>query len=391
MASGDSNSPIPRILLPIIILSQFAGTSPWFAGNAILPELQLAFGLEEGALGYLTGAVQLGFIMGTLAFALLMIADRFHPSKVFWASAWLAAIFNIGLAFGEHNLTSVLLLRFGTGFFLAGIYPVGMKIASDWYGSRLGVALGFLVGALVLGTAFPHWLRFQARDLNWQRVIFITSALAATGGLLVGLGIGEGPNRKKGTRFQPSAITALVKTPRLRQAAIGYFGHMWELYAFWAFIPVFLVQYEARHGVVLESSLWSFAVIAIGGLGCALGGLLALRIGSKAVAFWALLTSGAFCLISPLVAGLSPGGLLASLMIWGIAVTMDSPQFSTLVAQSAPGSYVGTALTLVNSIGFALTIVSIQLLNSIGGEEWMFVLLAPGPIIGLLALRRPRD
>lgn len=384
---ATTSAPRPRLLLLFIVLAQFTGTSLWFAGNAIMADLQRAYGLAPEALGDLTASVQLGFITGTLVFAVLMVADRFSPSKVFWASSWIAAACNIGVYFLAEGYYGVLLLRFATGFFLAGIYPVGMKIAADWYSTGLGKALGYLVGALVLGTAFPHWLKHQAQSFDWQDILFFTSGLAAAGGLLIGFLVGDGPHRRQGSRFDPRAIQQIFKVKALRQAAFGYFGHMWELYAFWAFVPVFLTYYQGQTGQEFSVSLWSFFIIAIGGLGCVLGGYASLRVGSRRVAYFMLLGSGLCCLLSPLGLSLPPWLLLLFLLLWGFLVTGDSPQFSTLVAQSAPKAYIGSALTLVNSSGFALTIGSIQLLNwaaAQGFQSWMFLLLVPGPVFGLL-------
>jgi predicted MFS family arabinose efflux permease len=381
----------PPYLLPTIVLAQFAGTSLWFAGNAIMSDLQVAFSLPEGSLGPITASVQLGFITGTLVFALLMVADRFSPSKVFFASALLASLGNVGVATVADGYLGVLLLRFLTGFFLAGIYPVGMKISADWYAKGLGRALGYLVGALVLGTAFPHFIRFQGGNLPWTTVLWITSGVATLGGLAIWLLVPDGPHRRRGSGFRPGVIAEMFRYPKFRAAAFGYFGHMWELYAFWAFVPVLLATYAAAHHELIDVSGWSFFIIGIGGLGCVLGGYASGKYGSDNVAFGMLLTSGLCCLLLPFVANLAWPLFATLLLLWGFTVVGDSPQFSTLVAQNAPPEFVGSALTLVNSIGFAITIGSIQLLQWAAlawSPTWMFWLLIPGPIFGLLALRQ---
>jgi MFS family permease len=376
----------PARILPAIVVSQFAGVSIWFAGNAVLGDLQRHWGLAESALGYVTSAVQLGFIAGTLAFAFLAVADRYSPRLVYLVCALLGALANLG-AIAAHGSVAVLLAtRFATGFFLAGIYPVGMKIASGWFNKGLGNALGLLVGALVLGTAFPHLLKGLGQAWPWQAVLVGVSVIAALGGVLMYALVPDGPHLGKGTTFHPAALAAVFRSRRFRASAFGYFGHMWELYAFWAFVPVVL----ASHPGIGNASLWAFAVIAAGALGCAGGGLVSLRAGSARVAFAQLAVSGACCLLSPLLFGAPTPLFLAFLLLWGVAVVGDSPQFSALNAETAPRELVGSALTLVNCIGFAITIVSIQLLNSLASRlpvQYLFVMLAPGPILGLLALR----
>ncbi|MFN2646128.1 MAG: nitrate/nitrite transporter [Burkholderiales bacterium] len=374
----------PHRILPVIIASQFAGTALWFAGNAVLDELQRQWGLGPGALGYITSAVQLGFIIGTLVFAFFALSDRFSPRIVFFLCSLLGAAANAAVVFLAESLSPLLALRFATGFFLAGIYPVGMKIASGWYQRDLGNALGFLVGALVLGTAFPHLLRGLGQALPWQSVMLGTSAVAVLGGLAMLVFVPDGPFLRKGARFDPRALATIFRLPAFRASSFGYFGHMWELYAFWAFVPVLLMS---RAG--LDVSLWSFAVIGAGALGCIVGGLVSLRLGSAPVAFAQLGASGLCCALSPLLFHAPTPLFLAFLLFWGVVVVGDSPQFSALNAQCAPREYVGSALTIANCIGFAITIFSIQLLNSAAhamDAQWLFVLLLPGPLLGLASL-----
>ena len=225
-------------ILPTIVIAQFCCTSLWFAGNGVLSELTASFNLEASALGHLTSAVQLGFIIGTMVFAVLTIADRFSPSKVFLFSAVLGALFNLGTIIPGNSFLSLIIFRLLTGFFLAGIYPIGMKIAADYYTKGLGKSLGFLVGALVVGTAFPHLLKGLTLAMDWQVVILGTSILAITGGILMLLLVPDGPNRKAGARLDVYAFFRVFKDKAFRAAAFGYFGHMWELYTFWAFVPI---------------------------------------------------------------------------------------------------------------------------------------------------------
>ena len=379
----------PRIL-PAIIFTQFAGTSLWFAGNAVLADLQRQLGLGDHVLGYMTSAVQLGFIVGTLCFALFAVSDRFSPRIVFFICSMLGAFSNVLICFISDGLASLLFFRFATGFFLAGIYPVGMRIAAGWYRQGLGKALGFLVGAVVLGTAFPHLLKGVNHTFQWKSMMFSISGMALAGGILMLLLVPDGPFSVKITQFQGKAIRTIFRSMGLRSAAFGYFGHMWELYAFWAFIPVILVTYMAENaGSNINISFWAFCIIACGSLGCAAGGMISKRVGSAQVAFFQLAASGACCLFSPVLYGMSKEILFPVLLFWGVVVAGDSPQFSTLVARTAPQELVGSAMTIVNCIGFLITIFSIQLLNYLFQyfiANYLFLILTVGPVFGLVSL-----
>ena len=381
-----------KLILPVIVISQFCCTSLWFAGNGVMGDLVINFNLNENALGHLTSAVQFGFISGTLVFAVLTIADRFSPSIVFFTSAVLGAFCNICMI-GEFNtLYTLLFFRFLTGFFLAGIYPVGMKIAADYYDKGLGKSLGFLVGALVLGTAFPHLLKDVLYNISWTYVLLMTTCLAILGGLVMKLFVPDGPFRKLSKGLDLSAFSRVFKHPNFRSAAFGYFGHMWELYAFWAFVPVILKHYANLNPEVnLNIPILSFSIIGIGGLACVIGGYVSQNIGAKKTAFTALFFSCLCCLISPFAFNFNSEILfIGFLLFWGMVVIADSPMFSTLVAQNAEVEIKGTALTIVNCIGFAITIISIQLLNSLQyvlNAKFIYVILAIGPIFGLFSLK----
>ena len=384
-----------KYLLPVIIISQFAGTSLWFAGNAILPDLQQALQLDTHAISRITSAVQLGFITGTLFFAVLSVADRFSPSLIFFICCCLAATTNAALAWLAGSEWTVLTMRFVTGFFLAGIYPVGMKIAADWYETGLGRALGYLVGALVLGTSFPYLLKTVGWQLPWKSVLVFTSAFALIGGILVKHFIGDGPHRKKGNGFHPSALVNIFRSRPFRAASIGYFGHMWELYTFWAFLPVLLTIYTEMHGYTFSIPLLAFVIIAAGSVSCVVGGYWARTAGSKKVAWYALLCSGCCCIAAPFMLGLSFPFFFLFVLVWSLSVIADSPQFSALVAQRAAPQHKGTALTIVTCIGFSITIVSMivfdELLHRTDFSPRSFIILAIGPVLGLLALRSPND
>lgn len=346
-------------------------------------------------MGHLTSAVQLGFIIGTLFFAILTIADRFSPSRVFFLCAIVGAIVNVGMIWERNTIISLLTLRFFTGIFLAGIYPVGMKIAADYFERGLGKSLGYLVGALVIGTAFPHLLKGGSNVFMWQHVLILTSFIAATGGLLMIYFVGDGPYRKRSQRVDWKAFFSVFKNADFRAPAFGYFGHMWELYAFWAFVPVMLQSYQEVNNLVFNTSIWSFAVIAVGGIGCVIAGYLSQLAGSKLVAAVALSLSCICCLLSPLIlTGKNMVILMTFLLFWGLTVVADSPLFSTLVAQSAPVEKKGTALTIVNCIGFSITIISIQLLNAlldVISDRYLYMVLALGPILGLIALFKRKE
>ena len=381
---------ISRHILPVIVIAQFFCTSLWFAGNAILPDLTLHLHIAQQALGSITSAVQLGFIAGTLVYATLLIADRFPHSKVFFCSALFAAISNVSIVFMGSGITYLLLMRFLTGFFLAGIYPVGMKIAADYYEKGLGKALGFLVGALVLGTAFPHLIKSLTAVLPWKSVLYFTSALSVTGGALMLLFVPSGPYQSKIQSLKYRDVFSSFKNKAFRSAAVGYFGHMWELYAFWAFVPVLLMAYNDLHtDANFNISYLSFCIIAAGGLACVASGYLSQKFGAKKIAFISLLLSGCCCLLSPFAFYLPVLPFILFLVFWGLVVIADSPLFSSLVAQNAIASIKGTAITMVTCIGFSITIVSLELLNYLSlhfDQRYMFLFLAIGPVAGLLGM-----
>jgi MFS family permease len=381
-----------RWILLIIVVSQFCCTSLWFAGNSVMADLVKTFGITNQSISHLTSAVQLGFISGTLLFAVQSIADRFSPSRVFFVCALLGAASNLAMLIEGNQLSSLLFIRFVTGFFLAGIYPVGMKIAADYYEKGLGKSLGFLVGALVVGTAFPHLLKGLAISLSWKLVLVAVSALAVLGGALIYFLVPDGPFRKQGQSLRLAAFSSVFKDRQFRSAAFGYFGHMWELYAFWAFVPILLALYKTMHPQAsFNIPLLSFVIIGLGGPACVAGAYIAQLAGTRKTASMALFLSGICCLFSPLAFRINnPVFFIAFLLFWGMVVIADSPLFSTLVAQHAPAALRGTALTLLNCIGFSITIVSIQLLHELYSHitpKFIYLFLAIGPLWGLYALR----
>jgi MFS family permease len=383
-----------KFVLPVIVLSQFAGTSLWFVGNAILPELKQALHLSQYAVSLVTSAVMLGFITGTLVFGILSLADRYSPVKLFFISSILGALTNAAVAWLVKDAFSLFAFRFITGFFIAGIYPVGMKIAADWYEKGLGKALGFLLGALVLGTAFPHLLKNRDFELPWRSVLYYTSLFATTGGVLLLLFVGDGPYRKKAEEFKWHAFIDVFRSRKWRQAAIGYFGHMWELYTFWGFVPVILGLYAEKNQLSLNISLISFLIIGCGSLSCIAGGYFSLKTGSARVATTALLLSGLCCFLSPFIYQLPLSVFLVVLFTWGLAVIPDSPQFSTLVTNYAPEQLRGTALKIYNAIGFSISTISLIVIdrifysNSFLSKENTMLLLGLGALVGLPSMFR---
>lgn len=375
-----------------IILAQFCGTSLWFAGNAIVNTLQEIHHWPTGSVGHLTTAVQAGFITGTFVVTLTGVADRISPVKLFFLSCTGGALCNSLSLLQESSFSLALVSRMATGFFLGGIYPVGMKIASDWRQKGLGDWLGALVGALVLGTALPHALRIHQLLNHPSSLLIAVSATAFLGGGALFFIVPDGPFRKKSSQFSFRHVKRIFSSASFRAPVFGYFGHMWELYTFWALVPWIVARYITKHALDSTSvSLLSFTVIAVGGFGCWAGGKLSVKTGSFPVARVALSISGLCCVISPFMWQVQPLVFFTFLTVWGTMVVADSPQFSALIAALAPAENRGTALTMTVCIGFAITIVSIQIVNYIGdhlNHDYLLLLLAPGPILGLFMSRK---
>jgi len=377
--------------IPIIVIAQLLGTSLWFSANGAADGLIKAWGATPADIGLLTVAVQLGFILGTLGFSLSGLADRYPANRIFAACALIGAAGNAGFAWLAQDVAGALPWRFLVGFALAGVYPLGMKLVVGWAPERAPTALAWLVGMLTVGTALPQGIRVLGAAWPWRDIILVSSGLAILAAVLVRL-LGDGPHsriRGRGSPPQFGQVMSAFSLPAFRAAAFGYFGHMWELYAFWTLVPLLVraTDLPARLGFGSVAGI-SFAVIGSGALGCVAGGWLARRVGSARVAAAALGSSACCCLVFPWVAAAPAWAEAALLLLWGMAVIADSPQFSALSAKACPPALVGSALSIQNSIGFAITLGSIALttraVSHVGVEVAWWLL--PGPVLGFLAL-----
>jgi MFS family permease len=387
----------PARQLALVALVQVLVLSLWFSASAVVPALRVEWGLGEQGGIWLTAVVQVGFAAGAVLSAVLNLADRIAPPVLLAGAAVLGALATVAVALWARSATVAVPLRFLTGFALAGVYPVGMKIVVSWFPQARGTALGVLIGALTLGSALPQLLT-AVNPLAWQGVLFGAALLAVAGALVCVLLVRVGPNVRPTPPLEPRYVLRMFADRRQRLVNLGYFGHMWELYALWAWLPAYIAASYAAHapdtGTRAAVGGTAFTVIGLAGAaGCVVGGVLADRHGKALVAMVAMLASGTCALASVLVFGAHPLLFGALLVVWGAAVIADSAQFSALLSEVADPRYVGTALTAQTAIGFLLTVVTIQALPLLAGAVgWRAAvpLLALGPLLGVVAMARLR-
>ena len=381
-----------RRMLALVAIAQFLGMTLWFSATAAGPAIAAEFHLTRAATAWLTMAVQAGFVAGTLLSSVFNLADVLNARRLFALGCVIGAAANAFIP-SATTASTIIALRAITGMALACVYPPGMKIAAGWFQDRRGTALGIVVGALTIGSAFPHLLAWGVHAVPWRGLMWIASGLAALGGCIVWTAVEDGPYVSASAPFDPRAVVDVVRNTGARLTTLGYLGHMWELYAMWTWIPAFAAaSVGARYGV--ESSLGSlvaFTAIASGAVGCVAAGLWADTFGKARVARLALLTSAACAATTWLFYGAPVLILFAFAAVWGFSVVADSAQFSALVSEYSARTHVGTALTLQTCVGFLLTIASIRLLPwlaSVVGWKWTFLALVPGPLFGAMAMTK---
>jgi MFS family permease len=374
-------------MLLLVAAAEVLGMTLWFSATAAAPQIAREFALDEGWRAWLTMAVQAGFVAGTLVTAVTNAADAINARRLFALGCLAGAACNAAIA-AAPTAGAIFVLRFCTGAALAWVYPPGMKIAAGWFRERRGTALGIVVGAVGLGSAFPHLLASLGGGWSWRMLVVASSVLALGGGAIVAFGVTDGPHLSASSPFDRHALRVVLTSRGTRLAMLGYFGHMWELYAMWTWIAAFAAA--SLGTAATTGSAVAFVTIATGAVGCVVAGFWADRWGKARIAGAAMLVSAACALASPAFYGAPLAALLVLAMVWGFAVVADSAQFSALVTEHTPRTHVGTALTLQTSAGFLLTMVSMRLVPPIAelaGWKWVFLILVPGPLLGAVAMK----
>jgi MFS family permease len=382
-------------MLLLVALGQLLGMTLWFSATAAAPAIAAEFAIGGTGTAWLTMGVQCGFVAGTLISALLNLADVLNARRLFAIGCITGATANAAITLVDAS-GAIIVLRMITGAALACVYPPGMKIAAGWFLERRGAALGILVGALTVGSAVPHLLAWAASGVSWRVLMLTSSGLAVLGAAIVAGTVSDGPYVSASAPFDPRAIALVVRNRGVRLATLGYLGHMWELYAMWTWIPAFAAaSIAAGAGTAGRiGSLVAFIAIASGAIGCVLAGFWADSIGKARVAGDAMIVSALCSLGAGLLYAQPLSFLLALAVVWGFSVVADSAQFSALVSEFSPRTHVGTALTLQTCVGFLLTLASMRLVPELAarfGWQWVFAVLAPGPVLGAIAMRRLRN
>ena len=396
MAAEAASSPgyaqkSPWAVLAVLCLAVVLSMTAWFSATAVTPELVRAWNLSPSMAAWMTNAVQIGFVTGALASSLVNLPDVVRLNRLMAVCALLAALFNAALLL-EPGAALAVVCRFATGMALAGVYPPAMKLTATWFQSRRGLALGAVIAALTAGSSLPHLIRALTQALDWQAVVATASIAAVAASLLFFVFAREGPYPFSKAVFHPGQIGAVLRDRNLLLVNIGYFGHMWELYAMWAWLLAYLRQALANGSgaTVAGASLLTFAAIAAGVIGCLAGGLLSDRFGRTATTAGMMIVSGSSALLIGFAFDGPPWLLAVIVLVWGASIIGDSAQFSAAVTEIADRRYVGTALSLQMAVGFALTVLSIwlmpQLADWLGGWQWTFLFLVPGPLVGAIAM-----